>query len=30
MLQRVVSIQDALLSLGVNSVSDFLKAAEQP
>ncbi|GAB3247484.1 NACHT domain-containing protein [Chitinimonas naiadis] len=30
MLQRVVVIQDALLSLGVNSVADWLKAAERP
>ncbi|MDD4963088.1 MAG: ATP-binding protein [Gallionella sp.] len=30
MLQRVVSVQDKLLSLGVNSVNDWLKAAERP
>lgn len=30
MLQRVVVIQDALLSLGVNGVNDWLKAAERP
>ncbi len=29
MLQRVVSVQDLLLSLGVNSISDWLKAAER-
>jgi len=29
MLQRVVSLQDLLLSLGVNSISDWLKAAER-
>jgi hypothetical protein len=30
MLQRVVSLQDMLLSLGVDSVNDWLKAAERP
>ena len=30
MLQRVVAIQDTLLSLGVNGVVDWLKAAERP
>lgn len=30
MLQRVVVIQDTLLSLGVNGVADWLKAAERP
>lgn len=30
MLQRVVIVQDTLLSLGVNSVLDWLKAAERP
>ena len=30
MLQRVVAVQDALLSLGVNGVVDWLKAAERP
>lgn len=30
MLQRVVVIQDALLSMGVNGVADWLKAAERP
>lgn len=29
MLKRVVSVQDALLSLGVNSMSEWLKAAER-
>ncbi len=29
MLQRVVSVQDLLLSLGVNSINDWLKAAER-
>ncbi|MDH5667301.1 MAG: ATP-binding protein [Nitrospira sp.] len=29
MLQRVVSVQDLLLSLGVSSISDWLKAAER-
>lgn len=29
MLQRVVSIQDTLLSLGVNGINDWLKAAER-
>lgn len=29
MLQRVVSVQDLLLSLGVNTISDWLKAAER-
>lgn len=29
MLQRVVSVQDMLLSLGVSSISDWLKAAER-
>lgn len=29
MLERVVSIQDLLLSLGVNSINDWLKAAER-
>lgn len=30
MLQRVVVAQDSLLSLGVNGVADWLKAAERP
>ena len=30
MLQRVVVVQDTLLSLGVNGVDDWLKAAERP
>ncbi|MDF3161230.1 ATP-binding protein [Pseudomonas proteolytica] len=30
MLQRVVGVQDTLLSLGVNGVADWLKAAERP
>jgi hypothetical protein len=30
MLQRVVVIQDTLLSLGVNGIVDWLKAAERP
>lgn len=30
MLRRVVTAQDALLSLGVNGVADWLKAAERP
>ncbi|WP_369933800.1 AAA family ATPase [Xanthomonas tesorieronis] len=30
MLQRVVIVQDTLLSLGVNGVADWLKAAERP
>ena len=30
MLQRVVSIQDMLLSLGVDSINTWLKAAERP
>lgn len=30
MLQRVVIAQDSLLSLGVNGVADWLKAAERP
>jgi hypothetical protein len=30
MLQRVVSVQDELLSLGVSGVSDWLTAAERP
>jgi hypothetical protein len=30
MLQRVVSLQDMLLSLGVDGVNDWLKAAERP
>ncbi|MEE3652697.1 MULTISPECIES: NACHT domain-containing protein [unclassified Brenneria] len=30
MLQRVVALQDMLLSMGVNGVSDWLKAAERP
>lgn len=30
MLQRVVVVQDTLLSLGVNGVVDWLKAAERP
>nr|VFJ66040.1 MAG: NACHT domain-containing protein [Candidatus Kentron sp. DK] len=29
MLQRVVAVQDLLLSLGVNSINDWLKAAER-
>lgn len=30
MLKRVVEVQDTLLSLGVNGVNDWLKAAERP
>jgi hypothetical protein len=30
MLHRVVSIQDTLLSLGLNTITDWLKAAERP
>ena len=30
MLQRVVSIQDTLLSLGLDSINAWLKAAERP
>ncbi|MEW7314031.1 ATP-binding protein [Buttiauxella gaviniae] len=30
MLQRVVSLQDILLSMGVDGVNDWLKAAERP
>lgn len=30
MLQRVVAVQDTLLSLGINSVQNWLKAAERP
>lgn len=30
MLQRVVMVQDTLLSMGVNGVDDWLKAAERP
>ncbi|MBT0622683.1 ATP-binding protein [Pseudomonas fluorescens] len=30
MLQRVVGLQDTLLSLGVNGIADWLKAAERP
>lgn len=30
LLQRVVMVQDTLLSLGVNGVDDWLKAAERP
>lgn len=30
MLQRVVAMQDALLSMGVTSINDWLKAAERP
>lgn len=30
MLQRVVLVQDLLLSMGVNGVADWLKAAERP
>jgi len=30
MLQRVVAVQDSMLSLGVNGVTDWLKAAERP
>jgi hypothetical protein len=29
-LRRVVAVQDALLSLGVSGISDWLKAAERP
>ena len=29
MLKRVVAVQDLLLSLGVNSINDWLKAAER-
>lgn len=30
MLNRVVKIQDQLLSVGLNSINDWLKAAERP
>ena len=30
MLRSVVEVQDTLLSLGVNGVTDWLKAAERP
>ncbi len=30
MLQRVVAVQDTLLSLGVNGINDWLRAAERP
>ena len=30
MLQRVVAVQDSLLVLGVNTINDWLKAAERP
>ena len=30
MLKRVVALQDALLSLGVDGVNNWLKAAERP
>ncbi len=30
MLQRVVVVQDALLSIGVSNINDWLKAAERP
>lgn len=30
MLQRVVAVQDTLLSLGLNAIDDWLKAAERP
>lgn len=30
MLQSVVALQDAMLSLGVNGINDWLKAAERP
>ena len=30
MLQRVVTVQDTLLALGVNGVNDWLKDAERP
>ena len=30
MLQRVVSVQDTLLFLGIDGVNDWLKAAERP
>ncbi|VFN04635.1 MAG: hypothetical protein BECKG1743F_GA0114225_109622 [Candidatus Kentron sp. G] len=30
MLERVVAVQDLLLSLGGNSIDDWLKAAERP
>jgi hypothetical protein len=30
MLQAVVALQDAMLSLGVNGINDWLKAAEGP
>jgi hypothetical protein len=30
MLKRVVEIQDQLLSIGLNSINDWLKAAERP
>jgi hypothetical protein len=29
MLKRVVAVQDVLLSLGLNSINDWLKAAER-
>ena len=29
MLQRVVAVQDTLLSLGVSAINDWLKAAER-
>jgi hypothetical protein len=30
MLKRVIAIQDTMLALGVNSINDWLKAAERP
>lgn len=30
MLRRVVAVQDTLLSLGINGINDWLKAAERP
>ena len=30
MLQRVVSLQDALLAKGISKINDWLKAAERP
>lgn len=30
MLKRVVAVQDLMLSLGINSINDWLKAAERP
>ena len=30
MLQRVVSLQDSLLSMGIKGIADWLRAAERP